>query len=124
MARRKYNPSKYKRSKPGDPLTDEWTVRSAVMYGQKRDILIRKVNGKKQRRMIVDNRMSPTISWGDAKRFNDERTPRAKALDRSLQHKKQKKVPDRAWKNKPSRADVVGIDNKKNKPKKKTKRKK
>lgn len=119
MTRRKYNPKKYKRSNPGDPLTEEWTVRSAIMYGVKRDILIKKdKDGKKQRRMIDDNRMSPTISWGDAKRFNEQRSPRARKLDRSLQHKKQKSVPDRAWKNRPSRSDIKGIDSKKKAPKK------
>ena len=122
MTRRKYNPRKYKRSQPGDPLTEEWTIRSAIMYGEKRDILIKKdKDGNKQRRMIDDKRMSPTISWGDAKRFNEQRSPRAKKLDRSLQHKKQKSQPDRAWMNRPSRADVKGIDSKKTKPKTKKK---
>lgn len=123
VARRKYNPKNYKRSKPGDPLTDDWTIRSAVMYGEKRDILIRKVNGKKQRRMIEDKRMSPTVSWGQARQFNESRSNRAKAMDKSLQHKKQKSQPDKAWMNRPGRSDVKGIDHKSQDRKKKKKKK-
>jgi len=122
MARRKYSPNKYKRSKPGDPLTEEWTIRKAVMYGQKRDVLIRKVDGKKQRRMVVDKRMSPTISWGEARKFHNSRSNKSKAMDKSLQHKKQKKVPDKAWKNRPGRSDIKGIDNRKKSKRKKSKK--
>jgi len=117
MARRKYNPKNYKRSKPGDPLTEEWTVRSAIISGKRRDVLIRKVDGKKKRRMIIDNRMSPTISYGEAKKFHQSRKPRAKRMDDTLQHQKQKKIPDKAWKNRPGRSDVRSIDSRKKRKK-------
>ncbi|MCP4651535.1 MAG: hypothetical protein GY853_15845 [PVC group bacterium] len=112
MARRKYNPNKYKKSNPGDPLTEEWTVRSAIIAGKRRDVLIRKVDGKKHRRFIVDERMSPNISYSEAKKFHDSRKPRAKAMDKSQQHSKVIKNPTKAWKNRPGRSDVKSIDTK------------
>lgn len=124
MTRRKYSPKDYKRSNPGDPLTEDWTIREAVMYGKKRDVLIRKVDGKKQRRMVEDGRMSATISWGEAKQFMEGRSERAKAMDKSLQHQKQKKTPDKAWKNRPGRSDIKGIDHKSQERQKKAKKSK
>ena len=115
MARRKYDSKDYKRSKPGDPLTEEWTIRSAIISGKKRDVLIRKIDGKKKRRMIIDNRMSATISLKEAKKSHQSRKPRAKRMDLSLQHTKQKERPDKAWKKRPGRSDVKGIDSRKKK---------
>jgi len=63
----------------------------------------------------MDKRMSPTISWGEAKKFHLKRKPKAKKMDRNIQHKKQQKQPTKAWKKSPGRSDVKGIDSRRRK---------
>jgi len=115
MTRRKYNPKKYKRTEPGDPLTSKWTVRKLLINGKKRDVLIRKRDGVIEKRVIDDKRMSPIISFTEAKKIHRKRSQRAKTIDNSQSNKKTKHFADKSWVKNPGRTDVKGIDTKKRK---------
>ena len=117
MTRRKYDPKKYPASKKGDPITKNWSVRKAKIGKKNRLVLVRKVEGKRQRRFVEDHRMSATISWGDAKKFHNKRKPKAKKMDNSMKHKTVLKEPNKSWKKRPGKYDVKNIDEKKAKKK-------
>jgi hypothetical protein len=113
MTRKKYNVKNYPVSKKGDPITESWTVRKAKIGKEDRLVLVRKINGKRQRRFVEDHRMSPTISWGDAKKFQRSRTKRAKQMDDKMKHQTVIKEPNKSWKRRPGKYDVRRIDEKK-----------
>ena len=117
MTRRKYNPKKYKRTFPGDPITSKWTIRKISISGKERDVLIRKRDGKREVRVIDDKRMSPIISFTEAKKIHRKRSQRAKTIDNSQSNKKIKGFADKSWVKNPGRTDVKGIDTKKRKKK-------
>ena len=119
MPRRKYSLKGIKRTQPGDPITEEWTVRRAVINGVERDVLLRKIDGVKQRRLVDDFRHSSGISFSKAKEFNESRKPKARKLDNNALHKNVKEKPDKAWMRNPGKSDVVGIDTPKNRRKRK-----
>ena len=75
MAKQIYSLKDYPRSNPRDPLTSEWTIRSAIIAGRSRYVLIRKVNGIKQRRLVIDNRYR-------------NRTPGERSLDEKIENLK------------------------------------
>lgn len=113
MTRRKYDPKKYKRTQSGDPVTNNWTVRNLSRRGKTRDMLIRKKNKKREIRVIYDERMSPIISFTEAKKAHKKRKKGAKNRDRKSTHKNTKNFADKSWKKNPGRSDVKGIDTKK-----------
>ena len=113
MTRRKYNPKKYKRTNSGDPLTNKWTIRKISISGQMRDVLIRKRDGKREIHVINDKRMSPIISFTEAKKIHRKRSQKSKTIDNSQSNKKTKHFADKSWAKNPGRTDVKGIDTKK-----------
>lgn len=115
MTRRRHDPKKYKRSNLGDPVSEKWTIRELSRDGKKRDVLIRKRNKRREILEIYDDRMSPIISFSEAKKVHRKRSKSAKTRDRKKTHRIRKKFADKSWSKNPGRSDVQGIDTKKSK---------
>lgn len=115
MVKRKYVKSNYPLVKKGEPITSEWTLRKAKIGNDERYVLVRKFNGKKQRRFLDDKRMSPGIPWGKARSEYRKRPLKARKRDESKTSKVVLKNPNKAWLERPGRSDVKNIDTKKQK---------
>lgn len=119
MVKSKFKKSDYPTAKKGDPITRKKTIRQLKINGKTRWVLTWKSpQGKLQRQLMKDYRMSSQIPLKEARKFHRKRKIKSQDVDEGKQALKEFEYPTKAWKNRPNRYDVKGIDSKKGRSKK------